>query len=164
MNPQQAVCCGNRTGAGADTLGGGRTEPLDETGTEAEQAMRGKRRHPEGAKPGPEIVAEWDPDERSWLEAFRAELQANHAGKVKDMVIYGSKARGDWHRHSDIDVLLILADEAAAERETIEDLGYDLSVTADALPLLTSRTEAEWAAEAGTSFHETVEREGVSVR
>ena len=114
-------------------------------------------------KRGREIVAEWDPDERAWLEAFRTTIRTRHAGTVKDIVIYGSKARGDRHADSDIDVLLILANDAADQREALEDLAYDLSVTADALPLLTTKTEKEWNGEAGTAFHRAVERDGVSV-
>ena len=114
-------------------------------------------------KPGPEIVAEWDPDERNWLKAFQTAIRSKHAKAVKDIVIYGSKARGDWHKDSDIDVLLILTNEAAGQRETIENLAYDLSVTADALPLLTTLTENEWDRESGTGFQRAIERDGVSV-
>lgn len=121
----------------------------------------GKRQR--GRRSGREIVSAWDPDERSWLEAFRTAIKSKHAGAVKDIVIYGSKARGDWHEDSDIDVLLIVANDAAEQRETLENLAYDLSVTADALPLLTTKTEAEWNGEAGTAFHRAVERDGVSV-
>ena len=116
-----------------------------------------------GRRSGREIVSAWDPDERSWLEAFRTAIKSKHADAVKDIVIYGSKARGDWHEDSDIDVLLIVANDAAEQRETLENLAYDLSVTADALPLLTTKTEAEWNGEAGTAFHRAVERDGVSV-
>lgn len=122
---------------------------------------RGKRR---GAR-GIEIVAEWDPDERKWLEEFLGAIKARHAETVKDVVIYGSKARGDWNKDSDIDILLILADEHEDERESVENLAYDLSVTADALPLVTTKTEGEWKqlGDAGAAFHRSVERDGVSV-
>lgn len=124
---------------------------------------RGKLR---GAR-GVEIVAEWDPDERKWLEEFLGAIKTRHAETVKDVVIYGSKARGDWNKDSDsdIDILLILADEHEDERESVENLAYDLSVTADALPLVTTKTEGEWKqlGEAGAAFHRSVERDGVSV-
>ena len=122
---------------------------------------RGKRRGPRGT----EIAAKWDPDERKWLEEFLGAIKSRHAETVKDVVIYGSKARGDWHKDSDIDVLLILADEGEGERESVENLAYDLSVTADALPLVTTKTEGEWKqlGEAKAAFHRAVERDGVSV-
>ena len=84
---------------------------------------------------------------------------------MKDVVIYGSKARGDWKKDSDIDVLLILADERDGEREDIESVAYDLSVTADARPLVTTKTESEWKrlGKARAAFHRSVARDGVSV-
>ncbi len=126
-----------------------------------ESMTRGKHR----GRRGIEIATEWDPDERKWLEEFLGAIKTGHAETVKDVVIYGSKARGDWHRDSDIDILLILADEGKDERESVENLAYDLSVTADALPLVTTKTEGEWQelGEAGASFHRAVERDGVSV-
>ena len=126
-----------------------------------EPMRRRKRRGPRGI----EIAAEWDPDERRWLEEFLGAIKTRHAEAVKDVVIYGSKARGDWNRDSDIDVLLILADERQGDRESVENLAYDLSVTADALPLVTTKTEGEWKqlGETGAAFHRSVERDGVSV-
>ena len=78
-------------------------------------------------------------------------------------MIYGSKARGDWHRDSDIDVLVVLADDREGERESIEILAYDLSVTADALPLLTTKTESEWKQLGDSGFGRSINREGLSV-
>ena len=111
------------------------------------------------------IANEWDPDERQWLEEFLRAIKAKHGETVRDVIIYGSKARGDWNKDSDIDVLVILVDEREDERETVENLAYDLSVTADALPLLTIKSEEEWKelGDTGTAFHRSVERDGVSV-
>ena len=79
-------------------------------------------------------------------------------------MIYGSKARGDWHKDSDIDVVLILANDRAEQREALEDLAYDLSVTADALPLLTTKTRrGNGTARPEQRFHRALERDGVSV-
>ena len=52
-------------------------------------------------------------DEQVWLDAYRQVLQEQHPGVVARMVIYGSKARGDDHPDSDLDVLLIVQNEAA---------------------------------------------------
>ena len=120
----------------------------------------------DGLQPrGPDIAAGWDPDERKWLEDFVEAVKAKHAEAVKDVVIYGSKARDDWKKDSDIDVLLILADERDGEREDVESPAYDLSVTADGLPLVPTKSESEWKqlGEAGGAFHRSVGRDGVSV-
>ena len=125
------------------------------------QVTRQKRERRRGIA----IAEEWDPDERKWLGEFIGAIKARHAEAVKDVIIYGSKAKGDWNKDSDIDVLLILTDEREGERESVETLAYELSVTADALPLVTTKTESEWKqlGESGAAFHRSVERDGVSV-
>lgn len=33
-------------------------------------------------------------DEQAWLDGYRADLDKKHPGAVREMLIYGSKARG----------------------------------------------------------------------
>ena len=49
-----------------------------------------------------------DAAEQAWLDAYRIELRTRHPGVVRQLVIYGSKARGDAHEDSDLDVLVVL--------------------------------------------------------
>ena len=115
--------------------------------------------------PAKKLSARWDSDERRWLDDFLSGVRTQFADAVRDVVIYGSKARGDWHEASDIDVLIILADEREGEEEGVKRLGYGLSVMRDALPCLVAWTEAEWEklGRRDSGLHEAVEREGISV-
>lgn len=49
--------------------------------------------------------------EKSWLEAFRKSLEREHPGAVQELLIYGSKARGQSHAESDFDVLLVVKED-----------------------------------------------------
>ena len=60
--------------------------------------------------------------ERKWLAEFVATVRARHADVVHDVIIYGSKARGDWHDHSEIDVLVIVVDGAAEGGDALRHL------------------------------------------
>jgi predicted nucleotidyltransferase len=73
-------------------------------------------------------------DEQVWLEAYRRALQEQHPGVVVRMVIYGSKARGDDHPDSDLDVLVIVQNEAAHLKRLLRRLGYELAAKSDAVP------------------------------
>ena len=48
-------------------------------------------------------------------------------------MLFGSKARGDWNEDSDIDVLVIVRDEAADQKEEIRRVGSKLSLKSTAL-------------------------------
>jgi predicted nucleotidyltransferase len=55
------------------------------------------------------------PDEQAWLEGYREALVEQYPDAIHQLVIYGSKARGDSHPDSDLDVLLIVRNEARAQ-------------------------------------------------
>jgi predicted nucleotidyltransferase len=79
--------------------------------------------------------------------------------------LFGSKARGDSHWESDIDVLIVLEDYDWETEKAIYDLCYDLSVDFSVVltPVLYSRAEFEAPPERATFFHQAVEREGVPI-
>ena len=40
-------------------------------------------------------------EEQAWLDAYRKALDKKHPGTVQEMLIYGSKARGQAHAESE---------------------------------------------------------------
>ena len=58
--------------------------------------------------------------EQSWLDAYQEVREKKHPGIVQEILIYGSKARGQAHADSDLDVLLIVKNEAGARNQLIE--------------------------------------------
>ena len=112
-----------------------------------------------------DLTKGWHPDEQRWLKRFRDTVATKHADAVKDIVLFGSKARGDWNEDSDIDVLLIVRNDAADVQEAIQQIGHELAVPSCAVPSIVTRTEAEWArlGAMDAAFHGAVERDGVSL-
>ena len=55
----------------------------------------------------------WPAAEREWLAAFVETLREKYSPIVRKAVLYGSKARGDWHAESDIDVLVVVQRQPA---------------------------------------------------
>lgn len=105
------------------------------------------------------------PEEREWLAQFRETLAARFAGVVVNMVLYGSKARGDAREDSDIDILLVVGDAAAHLKRPLRQLAHELAATSYALPSIVAYTDAEWArlGRLRSPFRAAVERDGVPV-
>ena len=103
--------------------------------------------------------------ERRWLAEFVAGVRARHAEVVQDVIVYGSKACGDWNDSSDIDLLVIVADGGAARREALRKLASRLSATTDALPTILTRTDSEWRqlGDADSPLRGGIERDGFSI-
>ena len=112
------------------------------------------------------LTRRWHPDERQWLEDFLAAIGEQHDDVVSRVVLFGSKARGESNDDSDIDVLVIVKDEGAARKKTIEWMAQDLAVPSYAVPSVMTRTEGQWAElEAVESpFQRAVELEGIELR
>ncbi len=105
------------------------------------------------------------PEEQSWLDRYRKALEERHPGAVLRMVIYGSKARGDAHEDSDMDVLIIVRNESNGLKRPLRRIGYDLAATSWAVPSIMAYTQAEWERlkTLQSTYREAVERDGVSV-
>jgi len=104
-------------------------------------------------------------NEKAWLDAYKEALNKQHPQTVKEMLIYGSKARGQAHADSDLDVLLIVKNDAAALKRDLRWIGYLLAAKTDVLPSILAYTEEEWESRrrSGSTFRKAVERDGVRV-
>ena len=102
-------------------------------------------------------------EEQAWLDAYRKALDKKHPGTVQEMLIYGSKARGQAHAESDLDVLLIVKNEAGALKRELRRIGYLLAATTDVLPSILVNTQDEWESRkrSGSTFRRAVERDAV---
>ena len=106
------------------------------------------------------------PDELLAVEEFKERLLAELPGQVKDIILFGSKARGDAHPGSDIDLLVIVDRKAPEVDEIISNITADtlLEQRIDISALdFTSEQIAELAA-IGTPFIRNVADEGIVLK
>jgi predicted nucleotidyltransferase len=103
--------------------------------------------------------------EQAWLNAYHEALTAQFPGAVEKVLIYGSKARGDAGPDSDLDVLVIVTDEAESLKRPVRRVGYLLAAATDVVPSIMAYTRREWEQrkESGSPFRRNVERDGVRV-
>jgi predicted nucleotidyltransferase len=104
--------------------------------------------------------------DQAWLHAYRVALTAHSPDAVKQFLIYGSKARGEATRDSDLDVVLIVDNRWKARKRDLRRIGYRLASTSDVLPSIVVYTEQEWEArrQSGSFFRRAVERDAIAIR
>ncbi len=105
-------------------------------------------------------------DEKNWLEQYRRLLNERYPGLVEDLIIFGSKARGDAHPDSDLDVILLIKEGDWKLKMELCEPGYELSFGTDAVPSIIVYTINEWSnlKQEESIFQECVDLEGISFR
>ncbi len=103
--------------------------------------------------------------EQAWLNDYRKAIEGKYPGVVHEMLIYGSKARGQAHAESDLDVLLVITNEAGDFKKKLRRTGYLLAATSNVLPSILAYTQEEWERRRRnrSSFRQAVERDAVRV-
>ncbi len=98
------------------------------------------------------------------LQAFRNKLGMALGSKLEQVILYGSRARGDDAPDSDLDVLVVLRDSAARERDTIHRIAYQLMWDHEFQPLISlniiDREHYRLLKETGSSYMANILREG----
>ena len=102
------------------------------------------------------------------LARFRAALALRFGSRLRDVVLFGSHARGEAHEESDVDVLVEIDDLTESERTEVidmacraEDRDADGWVGLSPLPFSTAKA-AELRARGRLLFRD-IGREGVRV-
>lgn len=104
-------------------------------------------------------------EERIWLEAYQKTLEAQFADLVKDIIIFGSKARGSSNEDSDLDVLVVIHKGNWKTKKSVADPGYMLAIGTEVVPSLIVLTAEEWIyhQDYEAPFWQTVTRDGIPV-
>lgn len=67
-------------------------------------------------------------NEQAALHEFLRQLRALPGIQVKEARLFGSRARGEGHQLSDLDVAVVLARDARTHRRRIYDLAFDIGL------------------------------------
>jgi predicted nucleotidyltransferase len=102
------------------------------------------------------------------LRRFRSRLAERFGERLREVVLFGSYARGEAHEESDVDVLVVVDDLSESERRDVIDLAYDVDrIDPDGwvglCPLPFSTAQAVELRALGRGVFRDIEREGVPV-
>jgi uncharacterized protein len=98
------------------------------------------------------------------LEKLRLYLESCYGDRLERIVLYGSQARGDATLDSDIDVLIVLADECDPRSEIDRTTVFFSDICMD-YGVLVSQVFAhrDWVECQPSPFYRNLRQEGVSV-
>lgn len=108
------------------------------------------------------------PAVRDALARFRAALARRFGSRLREVVLFGSHARGEAHEESDVDVLVVIDDLAEPERTEVIEMSYDAGdrdadgwLSLSPLPVSTAQAAGQRAR--GRLLFRDIEREGVRI-
>lgn len=105
------------------------------------------------------------PEEAQAVEEFKERLLAALPDQVHDVILFGSKARGDGHPESDIDLLVVLENPTKEQTDTVCDIAFDILFDKgiDLSAITFSQEEAMQQQELGTPLMRNVAEEGIVI-
>ena len=114
-----------------------------------------------------EYAVKLSPIEKNALKDIQNILIQKYRDNLVLLKLFGSKARGDSQRNSDIDVLAVVEKDSwqASERmaddifDIIEKYNYELLISL----IVLDHDEFELERKIGTCFYENIEKEGIDL-
>jgi len=102
-------------------------------------------------------------DEQAAVMEYTAYIRAQFPRRILDVILFGSKARGDADAESDIDLLVLVDSEDNEFRSTLWRLASDVSLKYDVILSPRVLSQARWveAEQARFPLYRAVMTEGV---
>jgi len=108
-----------------------------------------------------------DEKDRALIEEFKRRLPSDIQGRVKRLIVFGSRATGESAEHSDLDLIALVDTRTPDIEKRLEDIAYQVMWDYDFKPIISLKvlTETQFnnALGKGFSFYRHVQQEGVSV-
>jgi len=101
--------------------------------------------------------------EQRALQTFVRKLNQAYPRQIHQVMLFGSKARGDSDVDSDVDVLIIINQDDRSIRREIIDIASDLSLEHDILLSPRVISKNKWEARRGFSIYQNIARDAKTI-
>ena len=103
--------------------------------------------------------------EKKVIEEFEKRVKDKFADEIVKIVVFGSRARGEAGKNSDIDILVITSSDDWRKGDEIREIGYDLDEHIDyrlSIQVI-SESHMNYLRSNGFQFIKNIESEGVVI-
>ena len=101
------------------------------------------------------------------IEEFKRRLPTDIVPHIRQMIMYGSRARGDAEEDSDLDLIALVDKNSLVLEQRLDEIAYNLMWDHDFRPIISLKVFSEErfrsAAAKGYSYYRAIEREGITV-
>ncbi|ODS33998.1 MAG: Nucleotidyltransferase domain protein [Candidatus Scalindua rubra] len=105
--------------------------------------------------------------DRELILKFKNRLPSDVKGHLRQIIVFGSRVKGEAKEDSDIDVIALVDKKTPEIERKLEDVAYQVMWDHDFKPIISLKVFAELqfnnAIKKGFSFYEHVQKEGFSV-
>jgi predicted nucleotidyltransferase len=105
--------------------------------------------------------------DKTLIEELKRRLPPDVLLHIRQMILYGSRARGDAAEDSDLDLVALVDENSPELEQKLDEIAYSVMWDHDFKPIISLKVFAEErfraAAAKGFSYYRNVEREGVTV-
>ena len=110
-------------------------------------------------------VAYLNNKEKKAIKSFVKDLREKLGDDIVSIRLFGSKARGDFKKNSDIDIFILVKEKTLKIRDIIAEIevDYDIEYNLPISTVLYSLFEYKKNKELGSFFFENVEKEGIAL-
>ena len=103
--------------------------------------------------------------EKQVLEIFKKQLYRKYPNEILNIIMYGSKARGESGPESDIDILIVMRSNDWRLGDEVRDIGYNLDGSIDyrlSIQVI-SESHYNYLLEHNFQFVQNISRDGISI-
>jgi len=106
------------------------------------------------------------PKEKKAVREFITTVRSAYGEKIQRAALFGSKVRGDSTKYSDVDILLIVADDKWKFREAFSVIISDIALKYDVMLDVRVISAARWQyyADIQAGLYQNISRDAVPIR
>ncbi len=111
------------------------------------------------------LLLKLNKQERKAIKEFKKKLNEELSEQIVEVKLFGSKVRGDSHKESDIDILVVLKDDSEKNKDKIFEVVQNILLDYEVLlsPIIFNKEEYDSLNKIPTIFMQNIKFEGVRI-